>query len=95
MAGCERLSDQVRLVARIKLVSEVLYMPFDGPRRDPQLQGALFGRESACNAIEHFALSFRQSDEIFLLPRKIHHSLRCWGYFAPAQLISLVITGLQ
>ena len=95
MAAGERLGNQVRLVLGVELVAEVLDVPFDRPRSDPELLRALLGREAAGDALQHLALPLRQRDEIFLLPRKIHHQLRSWATFAPAQLISLVITGLQ
>jgi hypothetical protein len=95
VAAGERLGDEMRLVLGVELVAEILDVTFDRSRGDPQLQRALFGGQAAGDALEHLALPLRQRDEIFLLPRKIHHQLRFWATFALAQLISLVITGLQ
>jgi len=41
VAAGQRLGDEVRLVARIELVAEVLDVPLDGAGRDPQLLRAL------------------------------------------------------
>ena len=95
VAAGERLGDQVRLVLGVELVAEVFDVPFDSARGDAQLLRALLGGQTPGDALQHLALTLRQGDEIFLLPRKIHHPLRSWGPFAPALLIGLVITGLQ
>jgi len=78
VAGGKRLGDQVRLVARVELVAEVLDVPLDRARCNPQLLRALLRRATAGNALEHLDLSFSQGDEIFLLPRKIHDRSPCW-----------------
>src|SRR5436309_2960582 len=95
VAARERLGDQVRFVLGVELVAEVFDVPFNGTRSDAQLLCALLGRQAAGDALQHLSLTLRQGDEIFLLPRKIHHALRTWSPNAPAPLISLVITGLQ
>ena len=95
MPASEGLGDQMRLVLGVEFVAEVLDVPFNRPRGDAQLQCALLGGEPASNALQHLALTLRQVHEIFLLPRKIHHALRCWDPFARVPLISLVITDLQ
>ena len=95
MAAGERLRDEVRLVLCVELVAEVFDVPLNGSRSDAQLLGALFRREGASNALQHLAFPFGQGDEIFLLPRKIHHALRFKGSFAPVLPIALVITDLQ
>ena len=76
MPARERLSDEVRLVARIELVAEVLDMPLDGSRGDAELLGALLRGEALRDAVKHLALALRQTDEVFLLAREIHHLLR-------------------
>jgi hypothetical protein len=76
MAAGQGLGDQVRLVFRVELVAEILDMALDGPRSDPELLGALLRRQTAGDALQHLALSLGQGDEVFLLPRKIHHKLR-------------------
>jgi len=73
VAARKCLGDQVRLVARVELVAKIFDVPLNRPWRDPQLQRALLGRVPAGNALKHLNLSFGQSDEVFLLPRKIHH----------------------
>jgi hypothetical protein len=70
--------DEMRLVARVELVAQILHVPFDGARGDSELLRALLGREAARDALKHFAFAFREGDEILLLSRKIHHQLRTW-----------------
>lgn len=69
----ERLGDKVRLVARVKLIAEVLDVPFDRAGRYAELLGTLLGGEAACDALENLAFSIRKSDEVFLLSRDVHH----------------------
>ena len=57
VARGERLGDQVRLVARIQLVAEILYMALDRPRSDAELLGTLLGGKSAGNALQDLALA--------------------------------------
>jgi hypothetical protein len=59
MSAGERLRDEVRLVACVQLVAEILDVPLDGARSDAELQGALFGGEAARDAFQHFALALR------------------------------------
>jgi hypothetical protein len=73
VAAGKSLGDQVRLVARMKFVAEIFDVPLDRSRRNAQLQGALLRGKPASDALKHLPLSFGQGDEIFLLPRKIHH----------------------
>ena len=49
----KRLGDQMRLVPGVELVTEIFDMALDGPRRDPGLLGALFGRQAARDALQH------------------------------------------
>ena len=95
MAARECLGDEVRLVLRVELVAEILDVTLDGPRCNAQLLRALFRREPGRDAPQHLELTLGQADEIFLLPRKIHHRLRTKRPIAPALLIGLVIPGLQ
>ena len=76
MAAGQSLGDQMRLVLGVELVAEILDVALNGPRSDPESLGALLGRQTAGNALQHLALSLGQGDEIFLLPRKIHYKLR-------------------
>ena len=69
----ERFRYEVRLVSGVQLVPKVFHVSFNGPRSDPELLRALLGRKAPCNALQHLAFSFREGDEIFLLPRNIHH----------------------
>ena len=79
MAAGERLGDEVRLVLGVELVAEILDVPFNGAWGDAQLLRTLFRRHPAGNALQDLAFALGQGDEIFLLPRKIHHGLRCWA----------------
>jgi hypothetical protein len=74
MAGGQGLRDQVRLVPSIELVAKIFDVTLDGSRRDPELLSALLGREARGDAFQDFHLALGQSDEIFLLPLKIHHA---------------------
>jgi hypothetical protein len=78
MTARKGLCDQVRLVPRMKLVAEIFDVALDRPWGDPELLGALLGGEPACDALKHFTLTLGQGDEIFLLPRKIHHRSPSW-----------------
>ena len=79
MAGCQGLGDKVRLVAGVELVAEIFDVPLDGARRDAQLLRALLGGQPECDALQDLALTLGQGDEIFLLPRKIHHRIPVAG----------------
>jgi len=76
VAASQRLSDEMGLVLGVELVAKVLDVPLNRPGRYPQLLRALFRGQAASNALQHLAFTIRQGDEIFLLPRKIHHLLR-------------------
>src|SRR5690348_7211376 len=91
----KRLGDEVRLVARVKLVAQILDMSFDRAGSNAELLGALLGGEPACDALKHFTLALGQGDEIFLLPRKIHHRSPYWAKTSRPALIALVIAALQ
>ena len=78
MAAGECLGDEVRLVLGVELVAKVLDVALDRAWSNAELLGTLFRRQATRDAFKHLALTLRQSDEIFLLPRKIHHVLRCW-----------------
>jgi hypothetical protein len=91
----KRLGDEVRLVARVELVAQILDMSFDRAGSNAELLGALLGGEPACDALKHFTLALGQGDEIFLLPRKIHHRSPYWAKTSRPALIALVIAALQ
>jgi len=57
VARGERLGDQVRLVARVQLVAEILDVPLDRARGDAELLRALLGRQPAGNALQDLALA--------------------------------------
>jgi hypothetical protein len=57
VARGERLGDQVRLVARVQLVAEILDVPLDRARGDAELLRALLGGQSAGNALQDLALA--------------------------------------
>jgi len=78
MTARQGLGDKVRLVFGVQLVAQVFDVTFDRARGDAQLLRALLRREPTCNALQDFSLSLRQGDEIFLLPRKIHHASPYW-----------------
>ena len=59
VARRQRLGDEVRLIAGMQLVSEILDVPLYGSRGNTELLRALLGRQSARNALEHFALALR------------------------------------
>lgn len=73
VAARERLGDEVRLVARVELIAQVLDVTLDGARGDPELLGALLRGEPASDALEDFPFALGERDEIFLWPRDIHH----------------------
>ena len=76
MAADQSLRHEVRLVACVELVSEVLHVPLDRPRSDPEFLGTLLRRESAGDTLKHLAFAFGETDKVFLLARDIHHLLR-------------------
>ena len=94
MAACERLGDEVRLVAGVELVAEVLDVSLDCARSDPELLRALLGREARGDALQHLALAVRQCDEVFLLPRIIQDAVPLLGEVITLS-ISLVAIALQ
>jgi hypothetical protein len=95
VAARKGLGDKVRLVARVELVAKIFDVALDGPGRDPELLRALLRGEAAGDALEHLALALGQGDEVFLLPRKIHHRSPSWAIFTRYALIPLVIGALQ
>ena len=76
VAADQSLRHEVRLIARVELVAEVLNVPLDGPRSDAEFLGTLLRGESASDAMQHLAFSFGETDKVFLLARDIHHLLR-------------------
>jgi hypothetical protein len=74
MPAGERFCNEVRLIAGMQFVAQILDVALDRSWRDSELLRALFGRKSARDALQDLALTLRQTDEIFLLPRKIHHA---------------------
>jgi hypothetical protein len=74
VAGRQGFGDEVRLVAGIELVPQILDMAFDRPRGDAELLRTLFGREALGNALQDLPLAVGQAHEVFLLTRKIHHA---------------------
>ena len=93
MAAGERFGDQVRLVPGVQLVAQVLDVALDGARCDPELLRALFRGEAAGDALQNLALTVRQSDEIILLPGKIHPLIPLLGNQSlVSKLISPVMT---
>jgi hypothetical protein len=76
VAAGERLGDEMRLVLGVQLVAEILDVPLNRPRSNPELLRALLRRQPAGDALQDLAFPLGQGNEIFLLPRKIHHPLR-------------------
>ena len=59
VARRQRLGDEVRLIAGMQLVSEILDVPLYSSRCNTELLRALLGRQPARDALEHFALALR------------------------------------
>ena len=62
----------------MQLVAEIFDVALDRAGSDAELLRALLRGKPAGDALQDLAFALGQSDEIFLLPRKIHHELRNW-----------------